>query len=607
MKKVSFLLTSFFVTGILCAQSELMDGVGGKLINLLPQGVTPNFETASNKIWNGWKVNDLVVAGSPKVGYKAYFRADDGENGNELWVTDGTQDGTHMVKDICVGEESSYIKNVARFNDKVVFSADDGTVGARVQMWISDGTEKGTYKIILNEAGSADPIGFTQVNEKQFVFAAKNVDSGGQFRLYVSDGTEEGTQMISDCIPVFPGDYRSTSYTDPWCRVGRRVFFKANSSDGQTGVELWVTDGSIVGTRIVKDINKGTAKSNLDQFVNFYNEKLFFAANDGIYGEEPWASDGTENGTYMIKDTNPNGSGGVSAAGVLPYDGRIWYRGFDSVVGSELFGTDLTEGNMTILDVNENEYNGQDPTTAAPMGMIPFDGMLVFNANTGKIAGIPGNYGAEQLYTDGETIYFPDGWNLAQDDASTIRSHFAADPIVVAGSLYWTNTGNINENKYELYRLDAIEQVPVKVTNLQNNSTPLHSLCNIGGKLLFVKGDDIYCYTYQKQDYDPLVDADNLEIEYRTREEIDKEVTTAVPENWTNTIMLYPNPTIDQFSFDVDGEILLIEIFDMLGQLVKKMHPTSNVVNVTSLADGIYKVVISTTQGTSVASLVVDK
>ena len=57
------------------------------------------------------------------------------------------------------------------------------------------------------------------------MFAAKNVDSGGQFRLYVSDGTEEGTQMISDCIPVFPGDYRSTSYTDPWCRVGRRVFF----------------------------------------------------------------------------------------------------------------------------------------------------------------------------------------------------------------------------------------------------------------------------------------------------------------------------------------------------------------------------------------------
>ena len=34
---------------------------------------------------------------------KLYFRADDGTTGNELWVTDGTEGGTMLVKDINVG------------------------------------------------------------------------------------------------------------------------------------------------------------------------------------------------------------------------------------------------------------------------------------------------------------------------------------------------------------------------------------------------------------------------------------------------------------------------------------------------------------------------
>lgn len=40
-------------------------------------------------------------AGSPSS--VRYFSANDGVNGIELWMTDGTADGTGMVKDICAG------------------------------------------------------------------------------------------------------------------------------------------------------------------------------------------------------------------------------------------------------------------------------------------------------------------------------------------------------------------------------------------------------------------------------------------------------------------------------------------------------------------------
>jgi ELWxxDGT repeat protein len=36
-----------------------------------------------------------------------FFSANNGEHGQELWVTDGTQDGTFMLFDLVEGSESS--------------------------------------------------------------------------------------------------------------------------------------------------------------------------------------------------------------------------------------------------------------------------------------------------------------------------------------------------------------------------------------------------------------------------------------------------------------------------------------------------------------------
>ncbi len=38
-----------------------------------------------------------------EIDNQLYFTADDSENGNELWVSDGTSEGTQLVKDINPG------------------------------------------------------------------------------------------------------------------------------------------------------------------------------------------------------------------------------------------------------------------------------------------------------------------------------------------------------------------------------------------------------------------------------------------------------------------------------------------------------------------------
>src|SRR5947199_4807827 len=42
------------------------------------------------------------------VGGTAFFTADDGDTGMELWRTDGTAQGTYRLTDICPGACSSY-------------------------------------------------------------------------------------------------------------------------------------------------------------------------------------------------------------------------------------------------------------------------------------------------------------------------------------------------------------------------------------------------------------------------------------------------------------------------------------------------------------------
>ncbi|MCA9188219.1 MAG: hypothetical protein R3E01_14600 [Pirellulaceae bacterium] len=71
----------------------------------------------------------------------------------ELWRSDGTVDGTHIVRDIWPGAAGSaplYLKNI---RGKLYFSAEDGQHGR--QLWRSDGTEIGTELVAIVPNGEA--------------------------------------------------------------------------------------------------------------------------------------------------------------------------------------------------------------------------------------------------------------------------------------------------------------------------------------------------------------------------------------------------------------------------------------------------------------------
>lgn len=445
MCKKTLLLTAALVSSFGAVAQALPDGT----TSLLPAGVTANIGQEKMFV----KQKNLCVAGSPSKGYKAYFSATDADHGEELWVTDGTPTGTHMVKDINPGVATSDIQWLTRFNDKVVFSAkDDEDNGS--ELWISDGTEAGTYMIKdIHDFGSSNPIAFCQMDETHFVFFATDGESEfaastPQRWLWISDGTEEGTKLVKavDCIypGVEDGDHRYGSII----RVGRKVFFKGNESDksGVThGEELWVTDGTEAGTYLVKDINiepdnaKGDGQSTLNPALchlqNFYNEKVFFKAWSLESGNEPWASDGTEEGTYEIFNTNPAinanglGEGGNATMVGEPYNGYIVFRSKSPTIGNELAWTNCEKGNIGWKDIN------LIPTTethhSAPDNGVVFDGVYIFCANTGLDATIETCFGGELHCFDGEKVWMQDDYA-----PGAAGCNWAKELTVAGGSLY---------------------------------------------------------------------------------------------------------------------------------------------------------------------------
>lgn len=607
MKKKSFLLAAALMTAGCMTAETLPEG----LVSLLPEGVKANISTERKLS----KIKNVVVAGSPEKGYKAFFAATDEAHGEELWVTDGTPEGTKLVKDIVAGSSSSNVGYLTRFNDKVVFQA--YTDDADMELWISDGTEEGTYMVKdINEIGASDPRGFTQVNETQFIFGAKDFESenyserGAQWWLWVSDGTEEGTKMIAQCDMKFPGQ-DNTTWMTPYCRVGRKVFFKADNVDGTTGEELWVTDGTEAGTKFVKDINTeeiatGTANSAIDNMVNFYNEKLFFKAFSIESSNEPWASDGTEAGTYQIYDSNPTSDetgfprgGGASDAAMYPYNGRIYFRGYTLDGGCELAATNCEQGDFKFFDINKNDPSVDNNGFADPG--VEFDGVYMFCAATGFDPLKEGNYGGELHYTDGETV------KMQSDLGPGVQSNWVKELTVVSGSLYWWNESSEDpEKKQKLYRIDSKDQFPVRVTNLSADGDKIHSLRNLGGDLLFATDDEnksLYCYHYRKEGFDPIKDADNLEPEYRTREEI---ASVEGLEQDVQSVTIYPNPAQGQFNINTTETVKTVNVYDLAGRLVMaESNLSGNQVDIHNLAQGIYKVVIETANGSYVSSLIV--
>ncbi|MFN0016519.1 MAG: ELWxxDGT repeat protein [Saprospiraceae bacterium] len=296
--------------------------------------------------------------------------------GAELFVSDGTEAGTKLLKDINPGTSDSRPGLLTAFKGKLYFIAQNGTYGR--ELWVSNGTEAGTQvfkDINPGPSGSDDSYNYTMVaGADVFYFWANDGVAGKE--LWKSDGTEAGTVMVKDINPGTGGGAPTYPF-DEYLWFGNRLLFVAN--DGVHGDELWITDGTEAGTKLVRDIYPGSSPVEI-VFYGVLQGKAIIRANDGTSGRELWSTDGTEAGTTLLKDILPGSGGSLE----LSYDAGafqnyLFFTADDGVDGRELWITDGTAAGTVLHTTIRPGSFGSEPSGFSLIGNTMF-----FFAGTGS-------------------------------------------------------------------------------------------------------------------------------------------------------------------------------------------------------------------------------
>lgn len=261
------------------------------------------------------------------AGRYLYFVGEVAATGTELWKTDGTVAGTAIVKDVRSGGQSSNPASLTAMGSRLMFSADDGVHGT--ELWVSDGTAGGTTLVQDSVSGrvGVSPAGMFAVGCEVYYAADVPVSPGGDQELWASDGTGAGTGLVKDI------NSGGASAPSGFVVAGGKVYFSANG-DG-AGLEVWTTDGTAAGTRVVDGSIHDVAG------LTALGSHLLFSSGTRLYGYDTTGASGAP----------AQLAGSVPFAPPIGVDGDVaYFANADAAHGMELWSTDGTAAGTALAE-----------------------------------------------------------------------------------------------------------------------------------------------------------------------------------------------------------------------------------------------------------------
>jgi ELWxxDGT repeat protein len=362
----------------------------------------------------------------------AYFIANDGRNGSELWRTDGTEIGTTIFKEFIAGEESGMVALTPFVsNNLMYFFAADGT---DYFLWKTDGTLVGTEKVkqFVSIQGFHDTI------NNELVFTAEN-------GLWKTDGTESGTIKLAN-YSIFG--------TTRFVKSGNEIYFSGETTSS-IGQELYKTDGTTVS--LVKNINPNSNKDSYPNNFATLNGTVYFSADNGLNGFELWKSDGTEAGTQMVKDINVGAGNSFTTGSLITiFNNKMFF-----IYDSKLWESDGTEaGTLEVKDLESY-----------------IKGIFVFNSKM-------------HIFNAGNSFWTSDGTTAGTTKIEVNVQEFFhnSEYAIVGNKLFFQGS---DRNGYEIWKTDgtAVGTNLVKDIHPEFDDNNIEDIIGFNGKAIFTASD----------------------------------------------------------------------------------------------------------------------
>ncbi|MGE6759604.1 hypothetical protein ACQKGO_16400 [Corallococcus interemptor] len=309
----------------------------------------------------------LRITGMTPVGSRLFFHLYEPWLGWELWVSDGTTEGTRPVVDLNPGSEGSNLFNFEELNGALSFFrhapySQSGTT----QLWRSDGTAAGTVRLLDFGRITGGPGVVLPASGLRVFFTD---DFEETVRLWRTDGTAAGTFQLKDF--GIPGRYQGTiTWTQ---RLGASMVFTLQ--DTVNGTRLWRTDGTAEGTRLLKRLD---ASADVELWPpQVVDGTVVFTFTDEGPSLEVWKTDGTEAGTVRLDAFGRDGrlvgvAGGFATVLTRTGDGH-----------SKLWRLPLSGGAKEGIAVLPNPYADDPKAVPGLRNAVTVDGRVYFARTLG--------------------------------------------------------------------------------------------------------------------------------------------------------------------------------------------------------------------------------
>ncbi|MDN3676440.1 T9SS type A sorting domain-containing protein [Flavobacterium paronense] len=375
--------------------------------------------------------------------------------------------------------------------------------------------------------------------------------------LYKSDGA-----AVSLIKNINPGGTLSSNPAELTV-LGTNCFFSA--ADGTNGRELWKTDGTLAGTTLYLDLNTGSADSNPAE-LNVLGAALTFVGTHPTLGRELFKTNGVGSLT-LLKDINT--SGDSNPANVTAIGSLLYFSASNGTIGQELW-TSAGTTTSTVLIKDINPSGDSNPSKFKQVGSTVY-----FIANDG---------------TNGVELWKTDGTNIGTVLVKNINPSGDSSPNYLTeynGKLYFT--ADNGTNGVELWVSDGTS---VGTTMIEINPTASSTISNLmvfnnfTNELYFSAdagvgiGKELYAYM------DPTLSTGNFTLN-------------------ENAITFSPNPAKDYFNLTTELNIEKVEVYSILGQLVKTFDKQDQY-KISELTKGTYIVKVNTVEGALSKTLLVE-